>query len=151
MKLMQKFYKLIIVRYLYKWDLLCLIKAGRVSTARWPVARFNHVVLLQWNEVLSPAGFTLFCKIEKLWHQMFINLKYRATFSLQTGLALVLFVCFIFVLFIFFLICCEILRLNIHINQYLRNCKLYDEINVSMPNIKFVYYNYCKYCVFNKM
>lgn len=34
-----------------------------------------------------------------------------------------------------FLISCEFLLLNIHINQYLRNCKLYDEIVVSMPNI----------------
>lgn len=51
-------------------------------------------------------------------------------------LALVLFVCFNFVRLIYFLICCEFLRLNIHINQYLRTCTLYDEINVSMPNIK---------------
>ena len=33
------------------------------------------------------------------------------------------------------LISCEFLLLNIHINQYMRNCKLYDEIVVSMPNI----------------
>lgn len=62
-------------------------------------------------------------------------------FLTGVGLALVSFVCFIFVRLIYFLICCESLRLNIHINQYLRTCKLYDEINVSMPNITFVYYN----------
>lgn len=86
----------------------------------------------------------LFCtKPERNWSKI-IN------FFAWGKLALVLFVCQIFVCFIYFWISCEFPRWNIHINQYLRTCK-WSEINVSMPNMTFVYYNTCTYCVFNKM
>lgn len=85
----------------------------------------------------------------------FINLKTTCKLIGVGRLALVRFLRLIFVwlfwvFFFLFSIRCEFLEM-IHINQYLRTCKLYDEINVSMPNMKFVYCNSCTYCVFNKM
>lgn len=44
-------YKLIIVKYLYSWDLLCVwLEDGRELTVRYKVVQFNHNALLQWSK-----------------------------------------------------------------------------------------------------
>lgn len=102
------------------------------------------------------TDFPLFCTIENILAE---NIHWSLQFSsglqflaARGGGSLVWFVCLI--LYDYFFLRCRLFVVNfwdeiIHINQYLRTCKWY-EINVSMPNMKFVYCNSCKYCVFNK-